>query len=39
MTKIIAFWAMGLLTIAFVIGGGTWLFFFVIAKLKKHKII
>lgn len=39
MTKIIVFWAMGLLTIAFVVGGGTWFFFWVIAKLKKNKII
>lgn len=39
MTKVIIFWLMGLLTVAFVIGGGTWLFFFILAKLKKNKII
>ena len=38
MTKIIIFWLLGLLTLVVVIGGGSWLFFWVIAKAKKNKL-
>lgn len=39
MLKVVVFWLLGVLTVAFVIGGGTWFAFWVFRQLKKNKII
>jgi hypothetical protein len=39
MGKIVLFWILGVLTIALIVGGGAWLFFWVFEKPKKNKMI
>jgi hypothetical protein len=38
MAKMIVFWILTLLSIAFLVGGGIWLFFWAYAKAKKNKM-
>jgi hypothetical protein len=39
MGKIFLFWLLAIFTIAFLAGGGLWLFFWAYAKAKKNKLI
>jgi len=38
MAKMITFWVLAVFTIAFLVGGGAWLFFWCYAKAKKNKM-
>jgi hypothetical protein len=38
MGKIVLFWILGVLTIALIVGGETWLFFWAFEKAKKNKM-